>query len=101
MIPMDWIDLNSVKENPERHQNSWGSKSSAPNPSTAGCLGKGRCGCVDPGAIVEEKFNHRSPNFQKARDANPKQQRIAGSHQPTEKTKTNGEKLHPAGLHSL
>jgi len=101
MIPMDWINLASVKENPHSHHNSWGSTAPAHSPLTGGCLSKGRCGCVDPGAIVEEKFHHQSPDFQKARDANPNQQRVAGSHQLTEKTKTNGEKLPTAGLHSL
>jgi hypothetical protein len=50
---------------------------------------------------VEEKFHHQSPDFQKARDANPKQQPVACSHQLTEKTKTNREILRIAGLHSL
>jgi hypothetical protein len=101
MIPMDWINLDSVKENPQSHHNSWRSTAPAHSPLTGGCLGKGRCGCVDPGAIVEEKFHHQSPDIQKAKDANPKQQRVACSHQRTEKTKTNGEKLPTAGLHSL
>jgi hypothetical protein len=101
MIPMDWTNLASVKENPHSHHNSWGSTAPAHSPLNRGCLGKGRCGCVDPGAIVEEKFHHQSPDFQKARDANPNQQRVAGSHQRTQKTKTNGEKLPTAGLHSL
>jgi hypothetical protein len=50
---------------------------------------------------VEEKFHHQSLDFQKARDANPNQQRAARSHEPTEKHKINREKLHSAGLHSL
>jgi hypothetical protein len=114
MNPMDSIDLNSVPINPpsiekldtvktksERPQNSTGSKSTAQHPLRGGCLGKGRCHCVDPGANVEEKFQHQSLDFQKARDANPKQRRVACSLQPTEKTKTNGEKQPTAGLHSL
>jgi len=114
MIPMDSIDLDivlinppsiekldTVKANTQRHQNSWGLKSPAPNPSTGECLGKGRCRCVDPGAIVEEKYHHPSPHFQKARDTNPKQHRLACSHQLTHKTKINGEKLPTAGLHLL
>jgi hypothetical protein len=101
MIPMDSIDLDSVKENAHRHQNSWGSTSPAHSSLTGGCLGKGRCRCVDPGANVEEKFQHPSPDFQKARDGNPKQQRVACSHQRTEKTKINREKLRLPGLHSL
>ena len=40
-------------------------KSLAHNPLTGGCPGKGRCHCVDPGANVEEKFQHQSPDFQK------------------------------------
>jgi len=114
MIPMDSIDLNSVPINPpniekldtvkrksERPPNSTGSKPTAQHPLTGACLGKGHRHCVDPGAIVEEKFHHQSPDFQKERDANPKQQRVACSHQRTEKTKTNREKLRIAGLHSL
>jgi len=50
---------------------------------------------------VEEKFQHQSLDFQKARDADLKQQRLTRSHQRTEKNKINREKLHPAGLHSL
>jgi len=114
MNPMDSIDLNSVPINPpsiekldtvktksERPQNSTGSKSTAQHPLRGGCLGKGRCHCVDPGANVEEKFQHQSLDFQKARDADLKQQRLTRSHQRTEKNKINREKLHPAGLHSL
>jgi len=101
MIPMDSIDLNSVLINPpniekldtvkgksERQRNAAGSKPMAQHPLTGGCPGKGRCHCVDPGAIVEEKFYHQSPDFQKERDANPKQQRVACSHEPTEKTRS-------------
>jgi hypothetical protein len=111
---MDSMDLNSVpihspsiekldtvKTKSERPQNSTGSKPTAQHPLRGGCLGKGHSHCVDPGAIVEEKFQHQSPDFQKARDANPKQQRLTRSHEPTEKNKINREKLHPAGLHSL
>jgi len=111
---MDSIDLNSVPINPpsieklgtvktksERPQNSTGSESTAQHPLTGGCLGKGHSHCVDPGANVEEKIHHQSPDFQKASDANLKQQRLIRSHQPTEKNKINREKLHPAGLHSL
>jgi hypothetical protein len=65
------------------------------------CPGQGPCEIVDPGANVEEKFQHQSADFQKARNANPKQQRVACPHQRTEKTKTNGEKLPTAGLHFL
>jgi hypothetical protein len=36
MILMDWIDLDSVKGNPDRHQNSWELKSSAPKPIDGG-----------------------------------------------------------------
>jgi hypothetical protein len=50
---------------------------------------------------VEEKSQHQSPDFQKARDPKPKQHRVASSHQRTEKTKTNREKLPIAGLHFL
>jgi hypothetical protein len=50
---------------------------------------------------VEEKFRDQSPDFQKATDANPKQQRLASSHQRTAKTKINREKLQNAGLHFL
>ena len=88
---MDWINLASVKDNPHRHHNSWGSTAPAHSPLTGGCLGKGRCGCVDPGANVEEKFQHQPPDFQKPREVNPKQQRLPGSHQLTEKTKINDE----------
>jgi hypothetical protein len=35
---------------------------------------------------VEGKFQHQSPDFQKARDANPKQRRVACSHHRAEKT---------------
>jgi len=101
MIPMDWIDLDIVKRTSERHRNSWGSKPPAHCPLTRGCLGKGQSRRVDPGANVEEKFQHQSPDFQKARDANPKQQRVAYSHQRAEKTKINREKLPMAGLHFL
>jgi len=62
---------------------------------------KGRCHCVDPGAVVEGKFHHPSPDFQKARDENPKQQRLLCSHQRMDKTKINREKLPTAGLHSI
>jgi len=111
---MDSIDLNSVPINPpsiekldtvktksETPQNSTGSKSTAQHPLMGGCLGKGHSHCVDPGAIVEEKFQHQSPDFQKARDADLKQQRLTRSHQRTKKTEINGEKLPTAGLHSL
>jgi len=114
MILMDWIDLDSVPIDPpsiekldkvkrqcERPQNSTASKSTAQHPLMGGCLGKGHSHFVDPGAIVEEKFQHQSPDFQKARDADLKQQRLTRSHQRTEKNKINRKKLHPAGLHSL
>ena len=101
MIPMDWINLDIVKATSERHPNSWGSTPPAHSPLNRGCLGKGHSHCVDPGAIVEEKFQHQSLDFQKARDADLKQQRLTRSHEPTEKNKINREKLHPAGLHSL
>jgi len=111
---MDSIDLNSVPSNPpsiekldtvkrksERPQNSTGSKSTAQHPLRGGCLGKGHSHFVDPGAIVEEVFKPDQPDFQKARDAELKQQRLTRSHQPPEKTKINREKLPTAGLHSL
>jgi hypothetical protein len=114
MIPMDSIDLDSVLINhpfiekldtvqtkSARPQNSTGSKSTVQHRLTGGCLGKGHCHCVDPGAIVEEKFHHPSTHFQKAKDAKPKQPRLPCSHQRTQKTKTNREKLPTAGLHSL
>ena len=98
MIPMDSMDLDSVlinppsiekldtvKANTQSHQNSWELKSPPPNPSTGGCLGKGPCHCVDPGAIVEETFNPGLPDLHKERDADLKQQRITGSQDPTEK----------------
>ena len=85
MIPMDSIDLDSVLINPPsiekldtvktksaRPQNTNGSTSTAQHPLTGGCLGKGHCHCVDPGAIVEETFNPNPPDFQKARDADLK-----------------------------
>jgi len=111
---MDSIDLNSVPINPpsiekldtvktksETPQNSTRSKSTAQHPLRGECLGKGHSHFVDPGANVEEKFQDQSPDFQKASDADLKQQRLTRSHQRTEKTKTNGEKLPTAGLHSL
>ena len=101
MIPMDWINLDSVKQNPQRHHNSWGSTPPAHSPLTGGCLGKGHSHFVDPGANVEEVFEPDQPDFQKARDADLKQQRLTRSHEPTEKNNINREKLHPAGLHSL
>jgi len=114
MIPIEPVNLNSMVTNPhrlkeldimktksERPQNSAGSYPLAQSPSRGGCLGKGPCEIVDPGAIVEEKSQHQSLDFQKARDANPKQQRVACSHQRTEKTQTNDEKLPTARLHLL
>jgi len=114
MIPMEPVNLNSMVTNPhrlgeldimkaksERQQKSSGSNPPAQSPSRGGCPGKGSCEIVDPGANGEDKFQHQSPEFQKARDANPKQRRVACSLQPTEKTKTNGEKQPTAGLHSL
>jgi len=114
MIPMDWIDLNTVLINPpcfekldtgngkfKRQQNSTEAKPKAHCPLTGECPGKGRRRCVDPGAIVEEKFQLQLPDFQKTTDAKPKQQLLLGSHQLTETTKINSEKLPTAGLHSL
>ena len=114
MIPMDSIDLNSVPIDPpsiekldtvktksERPQNSTASKSTAQRLLMGGCLGKGHSHCVDPGAIVKEVFKPDQPDFQKAGDAELKQQRVACSHQPTKKTQTKREKLPTAGLHSL
>jgi hypothetical protein len=114
MIPMEPVNLNSVpidppsiekldtvKRNSARPQNSTASKSTAQHPLMGGCLVKGHSHCVDPGAIVEEKFHHQSLDFQKARDADLNQQRLTRSHEPTEKNKINREKLHPPGLHSL
>ena len=111
---MDWIDLNTVLINPpcfekldtgngkfKRQQNSTEAKPKAHCPLTGECPGKGRRRCVDPGAIVEEKFQLQLPDFQKARDRKPKQHRVASSHQRTEKTRTNREKLPTPGLHSL
>ena len=114
MIPMDWIDLNTVLIDPpyfekldtgngkfKRQQNSTEAKPKAHYPLTRECLGKGRCRCVDPGAFVEEKSQHQSPDFQKPTDAKPKQQLLLGSHQLTQITKINSEKLPTPGLHSL
>ena len=114
MIPLDSIDLDSVlinlpfiekldtvKTKSARPQNSTGSKSTAHCPLTGQCPGKGPCHCVDPGAFVEEKFQLQLPDFQKTTDAKPKQQLLLGSHQLTETTKINSEKLPTAGLHSL
>jgi hypothetical protein len=50
---------------------------------------------------VEENFQHQSPDFQKARDAKPKQQQVACSYHRAEKTKINREKLPLARLHLL
>jgi len=114
MIPLDSIDLNTVLINPpcfekldtvngkfKRQQNSTEAKPKAHCPLTGECPGKGRRRCVDPGAIVEEKFQLQLPDFQKTTDAKPKQQLLLGSHQLTETTKLNSEKLPTAGLHSL
>ncbi|HEY5745178.1 MAG TPA: hypothetical protein VIU12_03795 [Chryseolinea sp.] len=114
MIPLDSIDLNTVLINPpcfekldtvngkfKRQQNSTEAKPKAHCPLTGECPGKGRRRCVDPGAIVEEKFQLQLPDFQKTTDAKPKQQLLLGSHQLTETTKINSEKLPTAGLHSL
>jgi hypothetical protein len=78
MIPMDWIDLNTVLINPpcfekldtgngkfKRQQNSTEAKPKAHCPLTGGCPGKGRCHCVGPGAFVEENFQLQLPDFQK------------------------------------
>ena len=101
MIPMDSIDLNSVpidspsiekldtvRRKSERPQNSTASKSTAQHLLMGGCLGKGHSHCVDPGAIVEEVFKPDQPDFQKAGDAELKQQRLTRSHKPTEKTRS-------------
>jgi len=114
MIPLDSIDLNTVLINPpcfekldtvngkfKRQQNSTEAKPKAHYPLTGGCPGKGRCHCVGPGAFVEEKFQLQLPDFQKTTDAKPKQQLLLGSHQLTETTKINSEKLPTARLHSL
>jgi hypothetical protein len=77
--------LDTVKGKSERPQNSTASKSTAQHPLMGGCLGKAHSHCVDPEANVEEKFQHQSPNFQKAGDAELKQQRLTRSHEPTEK----------------
>ena len=111
---MDWIDLNTVLINPpcfekldtgngkfKRQQNSTEAKPKAHYPLTGGCPGKGQCHCVGPGAFVEEKLQLQLPDFQKTTDAQPKQQLLLGSHQLTETTKTNSEKLPTARLHSL
>jgi hypothetical protein len=76
-------------------------KPTAQKPLTGGCLGKGQSHCVDPGANVEEQFQHQSPDLQKPTDANPKQQRLPCSHQRTAKTKINRQNLQNAGLHFL
>lgn len=114
MIPMDSMDLNSVpinspsiekldtvKTKSVRPQDSTASKLLTQSPSGGGCPGKGPCEIVDPGATVEESFKPDQPDFQKARDADLKQQRLACSHQRTQKTKTHGETIYPPGLHSL
>ena len=101
MIPMQPVNLNSMVTNPhrlkeldimkgksERQQKSSGSKPLAQSPSRGGCPGKGPCEIVDPRANVEEKFQHQSADFQKARDADLKQQRLTHSHEPTEKTRS-------------
>jgi len=76
MIPMDWIDLDIVTATSQSHRNSGGATSPAHSPLTGECLGKDRCRCVDPGAIVEEKYQHPSPDFQKAAAADPKPQPV-------------------------
>jgi len=96
---MDSIDLNSVPINPpsiekldtvktksETPQNSTGSKSTDQQPLMGGCLGKGQHHFVDPGANVEEKNQDQSLDFQKARDAHLKQQRLTRSHDLQKKT---------------
>ncbi len=90
-----------MKGKSERQRNSTGSKPMAQHPVMGGCPGKGQSHCVDPGANVEEVFKPDHPDFQKASDAKPKQQRLPCSHQRTEKTKINREKLPMAGLHFL
>jgi len=74
MIPMNWIDLDTVKGKSERQRNAAGSKPMAQHPLTGECRGEGHSHCVDPGANGEEKFHHQSPDFQKAREANRKLQ---------------------------
>jgi len=82
---MEPVNLNSMVTNPhglkeldimkgksERQQKSWGSKTPAHSPLTGGCLGKGQCHSVDPGANVEQISNPDQPDFQKARDADLK-----------------------------
>jgi hypothetical protein len=114
MIPIEPVNLNRLVTKPHRlkeldimkgksarQQKSCGSKPLAQGLSRGGCPGKGPCQIVDPGAIVEEKSQHQSADFQKARDADLKQQRLTRSHEPTEKNKINREKLPTAGLHSL
>ena len=70
MIPMNLIDLDIVKGKSRRQQNSWRPQPRAHGPLSGGCRGKGRCHCVDPGAIVEEIVKPYQPDFQKATDAN-------------------------------
>ena len=101
MIPMKLIDLDILKGKSRRQQNSWRPQPRAHGPLTGGCPGKGRCHCVDPGAIVEEIFKPDQPDFQKATDAKPKQQPLLCSHQRTEQTKINRENLQNAGFHFL
>ena len=54
-----------MKGKPDKQQNFTGLKTLAQSPSRGGCPGQGRCRSVDPGANVEEIFNHPKPDFQK------------------------------------
>jgi hypothetical protein len=75
---MDSIDPNSVPINPPEHRGTrhgenkfrktnelYWIETHSQHPLTRGYPGKGRCRCVDPGAIVEEKFQHQYPIFKK------------------------------------
>jgi len=65
MIPMDWIDLDSVKATSQRHPNSWGSTSPAPTPLTRGCLVRVDATALILGQLWKENFSINHPIFKK------------------------------------
>jgi hypothetical protein len=72
MILTNSIDLGCCFHDVEKHQNSWASKSTAQQPLAGGCPGQGQSHCVEPGANGGEIFQDQTTDFQKATDANPK-----------------------------
>ena len=99
MIPMDWIDLDIVKATDNR---TLGDPSPRPIPRLPGdVLVRVNATALILGQLWKKNFSINYPIFKKPGMRNQNNKPLLGSHQRTEKTKINREKLLFAGLHSL